>query len=52
MMALTDLKACVCLSAFLQVQLSSLLNFDLRLLFSYATHDIIHDFFTTKHSDG
>lgn len=27
MMALTDLKACVCLSAFLQVQLSSLLNF-------------------------
>lgn len=27
-------------------------KFYLWLLFSYATHDIIHDFFTTELSDG
>lgn len=45
MMALTDLKACVCLPAFLQVQLSTLLKF---ICDCYATH-IINDLITIKH---
>lgn len=36
MMALTDSEACVCLSTFLQVQLSTLLKF-----FCYATHKLM-----------